>query len=176
MAEGYDGRGLIDSLREHLDDDSDILELGMGPGKDLLLLGEHFTATGSDRSKVFLDRFRAAHPSADLLQLDAMTLETDRRFDAVYSNKVLQHLTPEELELSLQRQHALLRESGLVAHSLWYGKGPPQTHQGLLCTYFTEGDLLALLGDRFEVLALERYQEMEPADSLWLIARRRTDD
>ena len=53
MAEGFDGRELVDVLKKHLAPGSTVLELGMGPGKDLALLAEAFGATGSDRSQVF---------------------------------------------------------------------------------------------------------------------------
>jgi len=36
-AEGYDGRELIEILRSHVPSGSSVLELGMGPGKDLAL-------------------------------------------------------------------------------------------------------------------------------------------
>ena len=42
MAEGYDGRELVDVLSEHVDANARVLELGMGPGVDLDLLDEHF--------------------------------------------------------------------------------------------------------------------------------------
>ncbi len=67
MAEGYDGRVFVDLLKGMLPKGATVLELGMGPGKDLLLLSEHFQATGSDSSNVFLERFRKTHPDADLL-------------------------------------------------------------------------------------------------------------
>ncbi len=35
MAAGYDGRELIQALREHLPDGSRVLEIGMGPGVEL---------------------------------------------------------------------------------------------------------------------------------------------
>ncbi len=70
MAEGYDGRELVDVLKKHLPPGSTVLELGMGPGKDLALLAEAFTATGSERSEVFLRRYRRDHPDADVLLLD----------------------------------------------------------------------------------------------------------
>ena len=54
MAEGFDGRELVDILRKHLKGGSTVLELGMGPGKDLKLLSEHFTVTGSDSSNIFI--------------------------------------------------------------------------------------------------------------------------
>ncbi len=84
MAEGYDGSELVDVLKKHLAPGSTVLELGMGPGKDVALLAEAFAATGSDRSEVFLRRYRRDHPDADVLLLDAVTMETERRFDAIY--------------------------------------------------------------------------------------------
>ena len=93
MAEGYDGRELVAVLARYLAPGATVLELGMGPGKDLALLAAHFQVAGSDSSRVFVDRYRRAHPDADLLLLDAATMDTDRRFDGIYSNKVLQHLT-----------------------------------------------------------------------------------
>ena len=86
MAEGYDGRELIEVLREHLPAGSSVLEIGMGPGVDLTLLSEHFDATGSDVSKFFLDRYKGAFPDADLIRLDAAELDTERTFDCIYSN------------------------------------------------------------------------------------------
>jgi len=56
MAEGYDGRELIAILKMHLPAGSTVLELGMGPGKDLDLLAQTYTVTGSDYSNVFLER------------------------------------------------------------------------------------------------------------------------
>ena len=58
MAEGLDGAILIEVLKEHLPQGSTVLELGMGPGKDLDLLRKTYTATGSDSSEVFLGLYR----------------------------------------------------------------------------------------------------------------------
>ena len=80
MAKGYDGKVFIPILRSHLEENATVLELGMGPGKDIELLDEYFRVTGSDKSKIFLDRFRANHPDADLLCLDAADLKTERKF------------------------------------------------------------------------------------------------
>ena len=90
MAAGYDGSVLVAVLERHLPAGSSVLEIGMGPGKDLHLLRRRFHPTGSDRSVIFVDHVRAAQPEADVLLLDAVTIQTDRRFDAIYSNKVLQ--------------------------------------------------------------------------------------
>lgn len=173
MSDGYDGRKLIDGLRQYLPSEASVLELGMGPGTDLDLLRQFYKATGSDRSLLFLERYQERHPDADLLQLDAVSLETKRRFDGIYSNKVLYHLTPDELRQSLENQSKVLHPGGVALHSFWYGEGEERSH-GLHFTYYTEASLRALFeGFRFEILELGRYTEMETDDSIYVIARRK---
>ncbi len=142
----------------------------MGPGKDLALLAEHFTVTGSDLSEIFLRRYRRNHPDADLLLLDAVTLETERRFDAIYSNKVLHHLTTDALRKSFHRQAARLNANGLLLHSFWYGEGTAE-ERGLQFTYYTDASLTAVVGPEFEKVASVRYTEIEEGDSLHLLLR-----
>ncbi len=77
MAESCDGRELIATLKKHLPAGSTILELGMGPGKDLDLLAQAYTVTGSDCSSVFLKSYREKYPAADLLKTDAAIIETE---------------------------------------------------------------------------------------------------
>ena len=121
MAAGYDGSVLVAVLERHLPAGSSVLEIGMGPGKDLHLLSRRFHPTGSDRSAIFVDHVRAAQPEADVLLLDAVTMQTDRRFDADYSNKVLHQLTRDELVRSLHSQRRVLKSGGIAVHGLWYG-------------------------------------------------------
>jgi SAM-dependent methyltransferase len=172
MAEGYDGALLIDVLRQHLASGSTVLELGMGPGKDLLLLARHFKVTGSDSSSIFVERFRAQHPGADVMQLDAITMDTDRQFDAVYSNKVLYHLTGEQLRQSFEQQQRILRPGGLALHSFWYGDGQEDMH-GLHFAYYDDAQLRALAEPYFDIVQGERYTEMEANDSLYIVLKKR---
>ena len=110
MAKGHDGRKLIEKLSDYLPADSTILELGMGPGNDLEILSKRYEVTGSDNSNLFIDRYRRANPEADLMLLDAVTLKTDRRFDCLFSNKVLHHLQRADLKISIPRQAELLED------------------------------------------------------------------
>lgn len=174
MSEGYDGALLIDVLRQHLVAGSSVLELGMGPGKDLLLLGQYFKVTGSDSSAVFVERYRALYATADLMQLDATTIETDRQFDGIYSNKVLYHLTREQLAQSLERQQQVLNPGGIALHSFWYGDGDEEMH-GLHFTYYNEEQLRAIAALHFEIVQVERYTEMEAEDSLYIVLRKRLE-
>ena len=140
MAEGYDGAELIKILQEFIPENSTVLELGMGPGTDLDILKRNFIVTGSDNSQIFLDRYKKQNPDTDLLKLDAVTLSTDKTFDCVYSNKVLHHLTREELKKSFQRQKLLLNPDGIAFHSFWRGD-EDENFDGLLFTKYQNDGL-----------------------------------
>ncbi len=170
MADGYDGAMLIDILRQNLVDDASVLELGMGPGKDYLLLSQHFKVTGSDSSSVFVERFLASHPKADVIQLDAVTMKTERQFDAIYSNKVLYHLTRDELAQSLQAQKSVLKPGGVALHSFWHGEGDEEMH-GLHFSYYTDEQLREIVQPQYEIVKIARYTEMETDDSLYIVLK-----
>ena len=172
-AEGYDGRDLIALLAQYLPAGSSVLEIGMGPGKDLALLAADYDVTGSDSSQIFVERYRAMHPAADPLLLDAVTLETDRRFDALYSNKVLHHLTREELAQSFRRQAAILNPDGVALHSFWYGDYEEE-HAGLRFVYYNEAILVNAYGDHFDLLTVVRFGEFEDNDSLAVVLKKRS--
>ena len=171
MAVGYDGRALIEVLKQHLPAGATVLELGMGPGKDLAILGETFIATVSDVSQVFVDGYLAASPGADVFPVDAVTLETDRIFDGIYSNKVLIHLTLPELAASFRRQAEVLVPGGVALHSFRCGYAE-EVYEGLRFVTYTEATLGEAAGDALDVVEVVRYAEMEEGDSLYVVVRR----
>lgn len=171
MADGYDGTQLIAAMSEHVPQGASVLEIGMGPGKDLDILGRNYHVTGSDRSQFFVDLYRQAKPDADLLILDATTLDTDRKFDCIYSNKVLHHLSRDDLQRSLERQHQLLNIGGHVMHSFWKGDRVEEM-QGLTFFYRTEVQIRSQLERLYDVISLVSYEELEPDDSIYVLAQR----
>ncbi|MEM7031884.1 MAG: class I SAM-dependent methyltransferase [Chloroflexota bacterium] len=171
MAEGYDGATLISKLQDYLPAGSSVLELGMGPGKDLALLQEHYRVTGSDSSTLFVERYRQIDPQADVVTLDAVTMDIDRQFDAIYSNKVLYHLTKADFKQSLMAQAQVLNEKGILFHALWYGDEEADYH-GVHSVYYTEETLQDAIGDSYEILEFTRYTEMEEDDSFYVVLRR----
>lgn len=172
MAECYDGRELITELTKYLPPNSSILEIGMGSGIDLTLLEEYYQTTGSDYSSIFLERYRKTHPGAKLLLLDAGTLETDQKYQGLYSNKVLIHLTREELKQSIKRQAEILLPGGIICHSFWFGE-KEENYDGLIFIYYTSEQLQELFMETFDIIKIEKYQEMELDDSIYLIARKK---
>ncbi len=172
MAEGYDGKELIKVLKTYLKRGSSVLELGMGPGKDLDILRRTYKAAGSDNAQLFLDRYKKKHAQADLLLLDAVTMETKRKFDCIYSNKVLQHLTKRKLKSSITNQMKVLKKKGLLFHSLWYGTGE-EHYEGLTFLYHTANSFVSVLPEGLELLEWKRYKEFKADDSFYAILRKK---
>lgn len=173
MAEGYEGGDLIEVLRQYLPDGASVLELGMGPGKDLDILKNYYKVIGTDASQLFIDLYKKTHPDVGVMVLDAVTLAINQRFDGIYTNKVLQHLTSEELNSSILKQAEILKDEGLVFHSFWYGKGE-EDYEGLRFVYYTEMQLKKAFNKSFEVVRLHRYTEMEANDSIFIIGKKKS--
>ncbi len=172
MSDGYDGRAIVEVIGKYLVPGSTVLEVGMGPGKDIPLLEEHYRVTGSDISQAFIDLYREKNPDADLMLLDLMTMETERRFDCIYSNKVMHYLDASRLKKSFLLQWEVLNPGGLLCHTLWYGDKVVRV-KGMDFHYYTEGTLSVLLDDRYELVSATRYREMVTDDSMLLIARKK---
>ena len=171
LAQGIDGGAIIEKLKDILPSGSTVLELGSGPGKDWKILSEEYDVIGSDLSSEFLDRLKESNPEGRFIQLDAVTIETDTKFECVYSNKVMHHLRDEEFINSLARQFQLLHAGGIICHSFWRGKGS-EVFKGMFVNYQTEESLADHVKDKFEILLLEPYQEVENDDSILLIASK----
>ncbi|HPE57381.1 MAG TPA: class I SAM-dependent methyltransferase [Bacteroidales bacterium] len=171
LSAGEDGRYLIEVLEMYLKPASSILELGMGPGRDLDILKEKYRVTGSDISNGFLDLYRAKNPQADLLILDAASIETSGKFDCIYSNKVLHQLSRSDLKRSFARQVELLNPGGLLCHSFWYGDKTVE-HRGAKFEYYTENTILEYISSGIKLLYFQTYMQMIPDDSALFIFMR----
>ncbi len=172
MAEGIDGTKLIEKFTPNLPKGAKLLELGSGPGKDWKILSNQYPTTGSDNSFVFLDYLQKTYPEGRFLHLDAVSLNTDELFDGIYSNKVLHHLSREQLEQSVVRQSEILTSKGVVFHSFWRGSGM-ETYDGMDVYYYEVEDLHKLFSPYFHVVSLGLYKEFDQDDSLWILAKKR---
>jgi len=172
MAKDFDGEKLIKILQTFLPDKSSVLELGMGPGKDLDILSKTYTVVGSDNSQIFLDRYKKQNPDADLLKLDAVTLSTNRTFDCIYSNKVLHHLTTDNMKRSLKKQKELLNLNGILFHSFWKGN-KTENMEGLLFVYYELESLRSIFEPDFEILELKIYTEDQKDDSIYAVLKKK---
>ncbi len=172
MAGGYDRKALIEILRQFVPNGASVLELGMGPGKDLLILNEYYKVLGSDMFPEFLNRFRVLHPEIGTAELDLRTMDIDKRFDAIYSNKVLHHFERETLAKSLALQANVLNEGGVVAHAFWKGS-KQDIIEDTFFQYYLEEELVELFSVDFEPQVHVLYSEMDRDDSIFILAKKK---
>jgi len=172
LADGFNGKQLIEKLKLVLPEGSSVLEIGSGPGTDWKILNESYNVTGSDYSSDFLNHLFRDIPDGQFLELDAITLIIDRKFDGIYSNKVLHHLRDDELAASIKRQHEILLPHGIICHSFWKGEGS-EIFKGLFVNYHSVADLKEFHQEHFDVLTIESYKEFEDGDSLLFIGKKK---
>lgn len=172
LAKDVSGKQLIEKLEKVLPESSSLLEIGSGPGTDWKILGRSYHVTGSDNSIEFLNHLISKNVNGEFLELDAISLKTDKKFDGIYSNKVMHHLNDDELLDSTKRQYEILNANGIICHSFWKGDGS-EIFKGLFVNYHNQEGLEEIFSDYFEVLSIESYNEFEDGDSLLLIARKK---
>ncbi|MCI5056730.1 MAG: class I SAM-dependent methyltransferase [Flavobacteriales bacterium] len=172
LAEDVNGKLLIEKLKKTLPLKSKLLELGSGPGTDWKILDAFYNVIGSDNSCEFLSHLTKTNPEGKFIELDAITLKTDLRFDGIYSNKVLHHLKDHELIESVKRQTEILNPDGIISHSFWKGEGS-EIFKGMFVNYHNESRLTQTFEKHFEILSISSYKEFDEDDSLLLLARKK---
>jgi len=171
LAKEVDGLQLIEKLKTYLTPNSVLLELGSGPGTDWKILNTIYEAIGSDNSAEFRKHLTKENPDGQFLNLDAITISTDKKFDGIYSNKVLHHLKNDELHQSINKQYDILNEGGIICHSFWKGESS-EIFKGLFINYHTKITLRESYQNHFEILLLEEYKEFDENDSILLIGKK----
>lgn len=172
LAKDVNGGELIKEFKKFLPLNSSLLEIGSGPGTDWKLLSVDYKVVGSDFSQEFLSHLNSKFPNGHFIELDAISIKTDDKFDGIYSNKVLHHLKDNELVDSIKRQSEVLNPNGIICHSFWKGEGT-EIFKGLFVNYHTEDSLKEYFEKSFDILLLESYDEFEEGDSLLLIAKKK---
>ncbi len=170
LAKDVDRGDLIEQLKQYVKAGSDVLEIGSGPGTDWEILSRDFNVTGSDFSQDFLNHLKKTYPKGRFVELDAVSLQTDEKFDVIYSNKVMHHLTDDDLLQSVERQSKMLHDDGVVCHSFWKGEGS-EMFKGMNVNYHNLDELKSMFASKFKVLLVEDYKEFEDNDSIVLIAK-----
>ena len=171
MNQDYDPKVIVNILRTYLPDKSSILELGMGEGKDLDELSKYYNIIGSDNSQVFVENYNKSHTVKKAIHVDAIEMDIDEKFDCIYSNKVLQHLTRKDFEKSIYLQMKNLNPQGIVFMTLWKGKHREEMmfDDQIRFTYYDEEDILEIIQKNYNVIDIKTYTEMEEGDSLLIV-------
>jgi len=172
LAADASGKELIEKLKKQLNPNAIVLEVGSGPGTDWNILNDSFSVIGSDNSPEFLKHLKTENPFGEFLELDASSLKTAKMFDAIYSNKVLHHLSDQELKDSIKRQSEILNTNGIICHSFWRGVSS-EVFNGLYVNYHEKETLKDFFAGYFEIISIENYNEFDEGDSIILIGRKK---
>ena len=162
---------VVDTFIEKVDQSKEVLEIGSGTGKDYETLSKHYNITGSDYSDAFLKILRKKFKGQQFYKINALTMESEKHYDVIYSNKVLQHLTPEQLEKSLLAQYEILNKEGLLFHAIWKGNPNEGKYEGLPDVQYQPEDIDKIKG-RFVIEECIEYKEMNDNDSFIVILRK----
>jgi cyclopropane fatty-acyl-phospholipid synthase-like methyltransferase len=172
LAKDVNGGELIKKLKKVLPLNSTLLEIGSGPGTDWNILNKDYKVVGSDNSNEFLSHLISENPKGNFIELDAVTLSTEDKFDGIYSNKVMHHLKDNELTDSVNRQFNVLNANGIICHSFWKGEGS-EIFKELFVNYHTMDSLKVFFENHFKILLIEEYAEFEDGDSILLIGKKK---
>ena len=164
---------VIDFFKNNIETSKDVLELGSGTGKDYRILAQNYNITGSDYSDSFLKPLKRRYGESSFLKIDALTMETGKTFDVIYSNKVLQHLLPGQLELSLLAQYKALNPGGILFHCVWKGISENGKTDGLPDVQFSLEDFEKGKG-AFSIENYVEYKEFSEDDSFIIIMRKKS--
>jgi cyclopropane fatty-acyl-phospholipid synthase-like methyltransferase len=159
--------GVEDALGRHLADGSSLLELGSGLGHDIAWISKHYRLTASDQCETSIAGLRMAFPSLPVLHLDATTIQCLKPFDAIFSNKLMQHLSADEFRSSLERQRQVVKPGGIVAHTFWFNRAGNLADE--------DACPARVITRHFEIIEVMYYDAFLEHDSLMIIARNSRD-
>ncbi|MGL4450920.1 MAG: class I SAM-dependent methyltransferase [Sarcina sp.] len=151
----YDGRiALI--LRSYMKKGASVLNIGLNDGKDFEVLKQTYDVVAIDSSQFFIDIYKENNSGAEVYKVDDVKLDIDRKFDCIFSNKLINHLTLEELKESLKKQAQLLEKDGKVFHFFAEGTGELLLG-GVTLNMFDENTIRTVIPSDFEVVKFSKY-------------------
>lgn len=114
----------------------DLLDLGCGPGRDLLQLRQRgHRAVGLDGSRAMVEMARR-HTGCPVLHQNFLSLRLrPERFDGIFASASLFHVPPDALPQVLARLYATLRPGGVLYSLNPRGRGQSGWAGDRYCTY-----------------------------------------
>jgi trans-aconitate 2-methyltransferase len=98
------------------EDPKTIIDIGCGPGNSTQILRKRWPRAdivGLDNSEKMIERARTDHPGQKWVIGDASSLETDRKYDIVFSNAAI-HWIPDH-HLLIPRLFQIVKQDGILA-------------------------------------------------------------
>lgn len=130
---------IISSLRKYLPRFKKVLELGSKKGDDLGLLHSYYEVVASEDEKVKTRFLKDEFIDIRVILIDKVTIDTHKKFDAIFSRNTLDSLSLVQLNDSLKNQKNILNKEGLIFHILDKNK-------------IEKNEVLTLLNENYELL------------------------
>jgi len=179
MVKFSDNSYIMNEFKKRIDNSKKILELGSGPGKDYEILAKDYDIIGSDYSDTFLKMLRRKFNQGRFLKINALTMDTDKKFDVIFSNKVLHHLSPGHLAHSLERQYETLNPGGILFHTMWKGNNAESAkktkEKSIPDIRYQQNDIDKIISDihyKFILLEFIVYKELKKDDSFIMVMKK----
>lgn len=139
-----------------LDDNSIILDLGCGPGRDAKeLLKCGLKVIGIDLSKKMIEAAKKRVKNVEFKVMDMVKLDfQDNSFDGVWANASIFHLPRKDITLVLDEIYRVLKKNGILFIGVKKGKGEglfqDKRYKGIkkYITYFSKKEMTNLLKDK----------------------------
>lgn len=164
----YDNSLIVNTFKENIKKGAKVLELGMGPALDYTDLKDLYDYTLSDSSKAFIKIFNENNKE-QAIQLDAVTIDIDDKFDCIFTNKVFQCLDLINIRKSFERQHEVINKNGIVIHSFWL---KTEEKKDDISTLLSLTDIRSILKGLFQIEKTIIYDEMNESDSVLIVAKK----
>jgi SAM-dependent methyltransferase len=111
LAQKFLRRDLAEALRRAVPTDARVLEVGVGTGSTLAALSNRVRA-GIDYSASAVRGARERHPELDLAEGDALSFQSDARYQAIIADRLI-HSVP-DVQLLLENLSAHLADDGRI--------------------------------------------------------------
>jgi len=164
------GKFLLRQLQRYLPRGSELLELET-PGQDKTPhLDSWYSVCRPESDAASVDYQKSHLPYLQPSMNPFASFSVNRKFSALYCNKLLHYYSPENVPEILKLVEGWLEPQGLVLFSL-INKAREEQVDGIPVFYFDAALIKDLLQPRFKVLELDTYMEKKRKDSLYVLAR-----
>jgi len=148
---------------EMLPNNSKVLEIGSGGGRDTKIIAENgkLKVIGIDFVDEFIKESQKRCPKAEFMKMDALDLKfKDQTFDGIWANAVLLHFNDSDLKKTVFKEiNRVLKINGLLYTGVKIGEGESYVIDKLsgghkrYFNFFTEKEFKKILNDfGFEIL------------------------
>ena len=107
---------IISILQERLPKFKSVLELGSKEGEDLELLHGYYEVVASEDEKTKTRVLKDKFIDIRVILIDAIQIDTHKKFECIYSKNLLDNLTLEQISTSFENQKSILEGESLIFH------------------------------------------------------------